>query len=162
MTPCKSDYRKELQATVHAYNAADHTVTKVPPEEVFSDRKIKRGLPLLLRGRTEHDDLVFDARDPEAKIKSKAREDTHRGAKRSTVKPGDAVLIERQSKAKGETLNQKGSEVARTPTDHSRGTTFRLGRHDQEVKEIDQQRPRRTVKTPSHLLDYIRSVEDEF
>lgn len=97
-----SDYRNELQSAVQAYNAADHTVTKSPPEEVFSGRKIKRGLPLLHRGKSDHDDQVLDDRDREAKIKSKDREDSRRGAKRSSVKPGDTVLVERQLRTKGD------------------------------------------------------------
>lgn len=194
------DYRKELQAAVQAYNAADHTITKIPPEEVFTGRKIKRGLPLLNRGRTEHDDQLLDARDHDAKVKSKEREDARRGAKRSTVQPGDTVLLERQSKSKGETRfgptrytvvqERNGSLVVCDPDGHQlrrhvtqtkriqewRGPNhsdqraqssdemisqgqFNKEDHHQTDKEDHHQRPRRNTKPPSHLSDYVRSLE---
>lgn len=43
----QSNYLEELQSGVNAYNAAAHSITKVPPEEIMLGRKIKRGLPLL-------------------------------------------------------------------------------------------------------------------
>lgn len=139
-----NNYRKELQAAVQAYNAADHTITKLPPEEIFSGRKIKRGLPLLNRGRTELDDELLDSRDRDAKIESKAREDTRRGAKRSSVQPGDTVLVQRQSKAKGETRfdptrytvvqERNGSLVVCGPDGHQ------LRRHVTQTKKVQQWR----------------------
>ncbi|XP_062557035.1 uncharacterized protein K02A2.6-like [Armigeres subalbatus] len=98
----EANYQKELQAAVQAYNAADHSITKMPPEEVLSGRKIKRGLPLLNYGRTGHDEQLLDKRDRDAKIVSKGREDVRRGARASQVKPGDTVIVERHSRAKGE------------------------------------------------------------
>ncbi|XP_065094962.1 uncharacterized protein K02A2.6-like [Ochlerotatus camptorhynchus] len=95
-------YGEELTAAVHAYNAAAHSVTGVPPEEVMTGRKIKRGLPLLCRGKATFDDNLLNAKDMKLKIEAKIREDTKRGARRCRIKLGDTVVVERQSRSKGE------------------------------------------------------------
>ncbi|XP_055590206.1 uncharacterized protein K02A2.6-like [Uranotaenia lowii] len=97
-----SNYVDELNAAVKAYNAAFHSVTKVPPEEVMTGRKIKRNLPLLRRGRAIIDDELLNARDRESKIKSKEREDLKRGARTCRVQPGDMVIVERNIRMKGD------------------------------------------------------------
>lgn len=97
-----TSYQKELQAAVQSYNAAEHSITKLPPEEVLTGRKIKRGLPLLKYGKSIHDDQLLDSRDREAKLLSKKREDARRGAKVSKVKQGDTVIVERPSRGKGD------------------------------------------------------------
>ncbi|KXJ68142.1 hypothetical protein RP20_CCG005502 [Aedes albopictus] len=97
-----ASYQKELQAAVQSYNAADHSITRMPPEEVMTGRKIKRGLPLLNYGNAGHDEEFLDERDRTAKLQSKEREDSRRGAKPSRVKPGDTVIIERPSRGKGD------------------------------------------------------------
>lgn len=81
-------------AAIHAHNAADHTVTKLPPEVVFSGRKIKRALPLLDFEKVAIDDEQMSSRDREAKLAGKEREDRRRGARPSRVKPGDTVIVE--------------------------------------------------------------------
>ncbi|XP_055622957.1 uncharacterized protein K02A2.6-like [Toxorhynchites rutilus septentrionalis] len=45
----KTNYVEELKKAVSAHNAAAHSITKIPPEEIMYGRKIKRGLPLLQR-----------------------------------------------------------------------------------------------------------------
>lgn len=97
-----SNYRKELQAAVQSYNAAEHSITKIPPEEVLTGRKIRRGLPLLNYDRSGHEEKLLDERDREAKLLSKKREDIRRGAKPNKVKPGDTVIVERPSRGKGD------------------------------------------------------------
>lgn len=97
-----TNYREELNAAVRAYNAAAHSVTGIPPEEVMTGRKIKRGLPLLCRGKATFDDDLLNARDRESKIQAKNREDAKRGARQCRVEPGDTVVVERQARAKAE------------------------------------------------------------
>ncbi|XP_055522686.1 uncharacterized protein K02A2.6-like [Wyeomyia smithii] len=97
-----TSYVDELQAAVQAYNAAAHSVTKIPPEEVMMGRKIKRGLPLLSREKASFDDDQLNTRDRESKLLAKQQEDIRRGARRCRVKPGDTVVVERQFRAKAE------------------------------------------------------------
>lgn len=97
-----TNYVEELNAAVQAYNAAAHSITRVPPEEVFMGRRIKRGLPLLRRGKVTFDDELLDTRDRESKIKSKEREDSKRGARKCRIKPGDTVVVARQTRAKAD------------------------------------------------------------
>lgn len=97
-----TNYTEELNSAVQAYNAGAHSIIKLPPEEVLMGRRIRRGLPLLRRGKVEIDDELLDTRDKESKLNSKDREDQRRGARLCRIKPGDTVLVERQSRAKAE------------------------------------------------------------
>ena len=65
-------------------------------------RKIKRGLPLLSRGKVAIDDDLLNARDREAKMQGKEREDRRHGARECQVKPGDRVVVERTARGKAE------------------------------------------------------------
>ncbi|XP_055543182.1 uncharacterized protein K02A2.6-like [Wyeomyia smithii] len=94
-----SGYGEELDAAIHAYNAAAHSVTGIPPEEVMTGRKIRRGLPLIYRGKAAFDD---NARDHKSKIDAKVREDARRGARQCRIKREDTVVVERQVRSKGE------------------------------------------------------------
>lgn len=97
-----TNYIEELNAAVHAYNAAAHSVTGVPPEEVMTGRKIRRGLPLIFPTKATHDDDLINAKDRKSKIEAKQREDAKRGARQCRIKPGDMVIVERQLRAKAE------------------------------------------------------------
>lgn len=97
-----TNYVEELNAAVQAYNAAAHSITKVPPEEILMGRRVRRGLPLLRRGKVTIDEELMDTRDRESKLKSKTREDIKRGARKCRIKPGDTVVVARQTRAKAE------------------------------------------------------------
>ena len=43
-------------------------------------RKVRRGLLLLERGKTDHDELLLNARDRKVKLMGKSLEDSRRGA----------------------------------------------------------------------------------
>ncbi|EDS40580.1 phd finger protein [Culex quinquefasciatus] len=95
-------YAEELQKAVDAHNATYHSVTKLPPEEVFSGRKIRRRLPLVEFEKVDIDEDLLDERDRTAKLQGKAREDRRRSARECRVKPGDTVIVERQTRSKGD------------------------------------------------------------
>ncbi|XP_062558209.1 uncharacterized protein K02A2.6-like [Armigeres subalbatus] len=97
-----SNYVKELQQAVHAHNAAAHSVTGVPPEELLSGRKIRRRLPLLTSSKVIHDDETINRRDFNAKMQGKINEDAKRGARKCRVQPGDSVVVARQLRMKGD------------------------------------------------------------
>ncbi|XP_062558173.1 uncharacterized protein K02A2.6-like [Armigeres subalbatus] len=184
----EANFQKELQAAVQAYNAADHSITKMPPEEVLVGRKIKRGLPLLNYGRTAHDEQLLDDRDREAKLHSKRREDARRGAKESKVKPGDTVIVERQTRAKGESrfsskrytvmeernghlvlCDEDGQQLKRHVSQTKRVRDWRrtdsseTPRQDSEsirpAGEDHRERPQREKRLPSYLSEYALMVE---
>ncbi|XP_062699995.1 uncharacterized protein K02A2.6-like [Aedes albopictus] len=73
-------FKEALQAAVNAHNAASHSVTGVPPEEVMLGRKIKRRLPLLHHTKANFDEEILNQRDRCEKLKAKEREDARRGA----------------------------------------------------------------------------------
>lgn len=98
----KTNYVDELRKAVNAHNAAAHSITKAPPEEVMYGRKIKRGLPLLQHSKSDFDEDLLQHRDREAKLAGKQREDARRGARLCKVKPGDEVVIERPNRTKGD------------------------------------------------------------
>ncbi|XP_062700412.1 uncharacterized protein K02A2.6-like [Aedes albopictus] len=182
-----ASYKEELQAAVQSYNAADHSITRLPPEEILTGRKIKRGLPLLNFGKAEYDEKLLDSRDREAKLSSKKREDARRGAKPDQVKPGDTVIVERSSRAKGETrFNPKRFTVMQ----ESNGSLIlcdtegqQLKRHVSQTKKVQlwretsseaakdhtdsdvpasdgvRERSNRMKRPPSHLSEYVRGIE---
>ncbi|XP_055585279.1 uncharacterized protein K02A2.6-like [Uranotaenia lowii] len=98
----KTNYNEELKKAVMAHNAAAHSITKVPPEELMYGRKIKRGLPLLLRNKPAIDDNLVQLRDQAAKQDGKQREDARRGARNCRTKPGDEVVVQRLTRMKGD------------------------------------------------------------
>ncbi|XP_062707864.1 uncharacterized protein K02A2.6-like isoform X2 [Aedes albopictus] len=181
-----ANYQRELQSAVQAYNAADHSITKVSPEEALSGRKIKRGLPLLHYGKSNHNEVELDVRDREAKLLSKSREDARRGARACKVKPGDTVIVERQTRSKGESRFGSKRYVV---SDERNGSLVlcdsegqKLKRHVSQTKKVQEwrqqqstgeqdhnpelppdggreQRPAREKRTPSYLSDYIRELE---
>lgn len=181
-----TSYLEELRAAVNAHNSAAHAVTGVPPEEVMLGRKIKRRLPLLHHAKADHDDNLLDARDREAKLKAKDREDARRGARMCRVKPGDTVIVERQSRAKGETrfdsqrytvMEEKNGnlvlsdEHGRILKRHVCQTKIVHEWRDRDQKHADSnaenppaeetlRRPVRERRTPAHLKDYVRKVEE--
>ncbi|XP_053698950.1 uncharacterized protein K02A2.6-like [Sabethes cyaneus] len=97
-----ANYRDELKAAICAYNSAAHSITGIPPEEVMTGRKVKRGLPLLNRSKATFDDNLLNSRDRKSKLEAKKREDAKRGARKCQVKQGDMVVVERQVRAKAE------------------------------------------------------------
>ncbi|XP_055591506.1 uncharacterized protein K02A2.6-like [Uranotaenia lowii] len=98
-----TNYIDELQASVQAHNSAEHSVTKVPPEEVLMRRKIRRRLPLLGPSNVKLKDKILDERDRKAKVQGKQLGDTRRRARKCRVKKGDMVILERINRSKGET-----------------------------------------------------------
>ncbi|XP_062542266.1 uncharacterized protein K02A2.6-like [Armigeres subalbatus] len=172
------DFNEELQAAVNAHNAAAHTVTRMAPEEVMFGRRIRRGLPLLNRGRVSIDEKLLDSRDVEAKLRSKAHEDARRSAKPCKVSPGDEVILERHSKGKGETRfdktrytviqeengnlllgNQTGHHVRRHVTQTKKVSRWRSSDNKALPEAEIPKRTSRKRKTPVHLSDYVRQTE---
>ncbi|XP_065087250.1 uncharacterized protein K02A2.6-like [Ochlerotatus camptorhynchus] len=176
-------YAEELQNAVHAHNAGIHSVIKISPEEVMMGRKIKRGLPLLEYGQSDFDDQLLSARDRDVKLKGKDHEDRRRGAKRNTVMPGDIVIVERQTKGKGDTrfhvkrftvikekngslllADDEGHTVKRHVSQTKKVHTWRDSSRTSTEKQMDTEsskRPARERKTPSYLFDYVRLMQDK-
>lgn len=175
-------FTDELQAAVNAHNAAAHSVTGIPPEEVLMGRKIKRRLPLLDYQKADFNDDTLDAKDRKAKLLGKEREDARRGARECRVKPGDTVIIERHSRMKGEsrfdpqkytvleetngnlTLSSDGQIVKRHVTQTKKVGNWRS--EDDDGNSVDTpgkeiQRPVRQKKQPAYLQNYVRSVGDD-
>lgn len=182
------NFNDELQAAVIAHNSAAHTVTRMAPEEVMYGRKIHRRLPLINRGKADVDEELLNERDTESKLLSKAYEDTRRGATPCKIQPGDVVIVERQSKAKGEARfettrytvmqenngslllsDENGRLVRRHVTQTKRVHQWR--KTQSEAPETAPQqtentfkptapvRPSRERRTPIHLSDYVRQSE---
>lgn len=181
----KTNYVEELREAIHAHNAAEHSIIKLPPEVVMSGRKIKRKLPLLEYGKVTINEELLNERDREAKLAGKKREDERRSARQSRVKPGDRVIIERQTRGKGES---RFSSIKYTVMEEKNGTlTLSDGeghvfkRHITQAKKVSNwrrsqllgndnntsdsttvtERTTRERKPPAHLKDYIRSAAQD-
>lgn len=182
-----NNFNDELQAAVNAHNASAHSITKMAPEEVLTGRKIRRGLPLVKPGKVNIDDQLLDKRDAEAKLYSKAIGDSRRGAIPCTVHPGDVVILERQTKAKGDTRfdekrysvikedngslllsDENGQLLRRHVTQTKRVLEWRnpdsnLDDNAKDNNQIQQSamssRSSRQRRAPAHLSDYVRLTE---
>lgn len=182
-----SNFNDELQAAVNAHNSSAHTVTKMSPEEVLSGRKIRRGLPLISPGKVNIDEQLLNNRDTEAKLYSKTVSDERRGAKPCNVCPGDIVILERQTKSKGDPRfdeerytvvkenngslllsNASGQLLRRHVTQAKKVHQWRdsdsdLKEHAEDSKEFQatstSSRSTRQKRAPPHLSDYVRLTE---
>ncbi|XP_055585140.1 uncharacterized protein K02A2.6-like [Uranotaenia lowii] len=175
-----TSYVEEIRNAVQSHNAAEHSVTKIPPEEVLSGRKIRRRLPLLCPGRSEFDDNELNERDRKSKLQGKRTEDSRRGAKACSVKPGDIVIVERVMRSKGESrfdpkrytvIKERNGDLLLS--DEMGQTLKRNVVHTRRVHEwkvfnqpplndlVGQGRPSRERKVPVHLQDYVRVCEQE-
>lgn len=180
----KTSYIDELRDAIHAHNAAAHSVTKLPPEEVMTGRKIKRGLPLLDFHKVNIDEELLSKRDREAKLAGKHLEDKRRGARSSKMKPGDAVIVERTTRGKGES---RFSPRRYTITENNNGSLtlydqggHKLKRHITQTKKVFRWRTEqrsanadespvhskpavaaqtRERKSPAYLKDYVQPIE---
>lgn len=127
----KNNYIIELREAVHAYNAASHSITQFPPEEIMLGRKVRRGLPLISPERTPINDAQLDERDRKAKLQGKQREDLRRGARKSRVLPGDSVIIQRQTRSKGQS---RFSPTRYTVADENNGSLLLHSADGQSIK----------------------------
>lgn len=182
-------FREALRAAVNAHNAASHSVTGVPPEEVMLGRKIKRRLPLLQHTKANFDEEQFNQRDRLEKLKAKEREDTRRGARSCRVGPGDTVIVERLTRTKGESRfdpqrftviqedngslvlqNDQGQTLKRHVTQTKKVIKWReteiKSNADHNDDHVNEQppagppsRPQRAKLQPTYLRDYVQSLE---
>ncbi|XP_058817323.1 uncharacterized protein LOC131680626 [Topomyia yanbarensis] len=190
-TANNTNYIEELQSAVNAHNAAEHSVTNIPPEEVMYGRKIKRGLPLLTHDKSSFDEHELERRDREIKLAGKLREDARRGAQKCRVKPGDEVVIERQNRLKGDhrfsptrytvieerngslVLNDGSGKIAKRHVSQTkkigpwRNIQKQKSSVSTDISNTDTtptaftKRPNRDRKIPVFLNDFIRTVKDE-
>ncbi|XP_062716817.1 uncharacterized protein K02A2.6-like [Aedes albopictus] len=173
------NFNDELQAAVNAHNAAAHTVTGVPPEEVFLGRRIKRQLPLLLHKKADFDDDALNRRDMESKLRGKQREDTRRGARKCNVQPGDTVIVERSSRNKGDTRfahqkytvleenngsltlsNDEGQVLKRHVTHTRKVSDWREEASNDDPICESSKRPTREKKAPAYLQNYVQHLAE--
>lgn len=136
------NFRVELKATIAAHNGARNRTTGAVPEELMFGRKTRRGLPLLAPASVVRDDEMVRGKDWVEKMKSKAREDTKRGAKRTKIDVGDRVVLLRTTRAKGDTR-----------FDPMPFTVIRKNRGEMEVRADDGRTFRRNVTFAKKLWD---------
>ncbi|XP_055584782.1 uncharacterized protein LOC129737647 [Uranotaenia lowii] len=136
----QSSYVEELQLAVEAYNSAAHSITAVPPEELMSGRKIRRGLPLLQYAKVNHDDDAIDKRDTAAKLRVKCLEDSKRSVRECRIKEGDVVITQPQARKKGDA---RFSTTRYTVVSEEKGKLIltddqgnNLSRHVSQVKRV--------------------------
>ncbi|XP_055543055.1 uncharacterized protein K02A2.6-like [Wyeomyia smithii] len=167
-----TNYIKELQRAINAYNAAVHSVTKVPPEEIMLGRRVKRSLPLLRHRKASFDEDILEKSDRESKLSSKLREDARRGARKCKVKPEDMVIIERHTRAKGDSrfnpihykvMDEKNGNLTLNDDDG-----HVLKRHVSQTRKIsvwrssskseDTGQPRQTFTEPIKITDMTETA----
>ncbi|XP_053698986.1 uncharacterized protein LOC128745955 [Sabethes cyaneus] len=182
----KTNYVIELREALNAHNSAAHSVTQLPPEEIMVGRKIRRGLPLIIRGKSLIDDALLDQRDRKAKLEGKRREDIRRGARECRVKVGDTVIIQRQLRTKGQSrfsptryrvtgenngslvlLSEDGQIIKRHITQTKRVFPWKNHRQTIDEKGVNpgnataagDRKSSRIKKAPAYLDKYVRPIE---
>lgn len=89
----KRSWKIALRNVEAAYNSTVHAVTMKTPNEMFFQRKIRGGLPIVEREEDFHDTEIR-TRDQSEKQKGKEKEDKARRAREINIKTGDSVLVE--------------------------------------------------------------------
>lgn len=87
------NWKIALRNVEAAYNSTVHSVTLKTPNEMFFQRRVRGGLPLVERDE-DFNDTGTRERDNSEKMKGKDREDKTRRARESGITVGDSVLIE--------------------------------------------------------------------
>ncbi|XP_055633497.1 uncharacterized protein LOC129773863 [Toxorhynchites rutilus septentrionalis] len=171
------NFNEELQAAVNAHNAAAHTITRIPPEEIMCGRRIRRGLPLINRGKVDIDERLLDSRDAEATIFQGSS--GLPSAKPCEIHPGDEVILERRTKAKGDTRFDKkrytviqedngnlilsdadGCQVRHHVTQAKKVHFWRDSNSKRPQEVAAAHRPSRDRRAPGHLTEYVHQTED--
>ncbi|XP_058828562.1 uncharacterized protein K02A2.6-like [Topomyia yanbarensis] len=153
-----TNHMEELNAAIRAHNAAAHTITKV-----------------------EHDNELLDKRDREVKLKAKKHEDKRRCARECRILPGDCVIVEQQSRSKGDSrfgstrytvleqskgslllTNDDGKLLKRHVTQTKRVKDWRSPTHENHKIQAELRvHPTRPRKAPAYLDKYVRVVQEE-
>lgn len=105
---CIADYEKAeplgyLAQRVESHNMAVHSTTRKVPNEIMFGRRLRRTLPSYRPTRVVIDDSEVRATDWDKKMKGKHAEDRRRGAQEAKVRVGDTVVVERDTRRKGQT-----------------------------------------------------------
>lgn len=115
-------------------------------------RKIRRGLPLINHAILI-DNRLLDERDRKAKLDGKRREDIRRWAQSCCVQPGDIVIVQRQSRSKGQS---RFSPTRYTVTDEYNGNLVLNDGSNQFIKRYITQ-----TKKVSQWQQHQKSADDE-
>lgn len=134
------DPETALGAAIRAHNAAIHRVTQAAPEELMFARKIRRDLPLVVSARVDSSHQRVQSNDEKHKQHSKALEDAKRGARDTSIRVGDTVVVANAKRAKGDSRFEptKFRVVAKDRGDLELCTDDgrRLARNVTQVKKI--------------------------
>lgn len=150
-------------------------------------RKVRRNLPLMASGEIEYNKKTLDESDRAAKLRGKAREDSRRRARQCQVQPGDAVIVERNNRGKGDTrfhtkrftvveqnngnlvlADDEGQILKRHVSQTRKVYEWRKPLRDNgileerssnEVDPLPNTRPIREKRVPGYLGNYIRRLE---
>ncbi|MCG8046730.1 MAG: RNase H-like domain-containing protein [Candidatus Thiodiazotropha endolucinida] len=109
------DYKQEMNKFLINFRACPHPSTGMAPGTIMFNRPVKTFLPQFSVKRS---DKQIRNRDRNTKLKRKVYADRRTGAKQSTTKPGDTVLVKQPKKNKltppfhpnpGTIIQKKGS-----------------------------------------------------
>jgi hypothetical protein len=87
---------------LQAYRSTPHPATKIPPYQLLMNREV-RTKPDHFPTETHQDDKKVRENDSNYKSKCKEYHDKRHKTKTHKLKPGDAVLVKRENKRKGQT-----------------------------------------------------------
>jgi transposase InsO family protein len=162
------DMREELTKFLMAYRSTPQITTGQSPAKLLFGRELKTKLPELRCDRSILNEEVRD-KDWEKKLGEKQYADARRGAKPSSLKSGDEVLIRNETKHNKLAPNfepesvvvkrKEGNEVVvetQEGVEKRRNSTF-VKPVCQETVNVD--RPRRERKLPGKLDDFVVDIK---
>ena len=116
------DPQEAILDMLQAYRSTPHPATKTPPYKLLMGREVRTVIDHFPTERTEGDKEVRQ-NDATYKQRCKVYHDKRHNAKKHTLKHGDAVVVRRENKRKGQTpyepyiyivTNIKGSRIIAT------------------------------------------------
>jgi len=90
-------WKQEMYSFLRNYRATPHTTTDKSPAEIFIGRSIRTKIPEI---RRKINSPEIRNKDKKSKYKMKVYADTHRHAKKSSLRIGDSVLVKQEKKDK--------------------------------------------------------------
>ena len=155
---------------LQAYRSTPHPGTKSTPYELLMNRQVRTKIDHFPIEISPNDD-VFRSNDQQYKEKAKRNHDKRHRSKQYKLKTGDAVIVKRGKKKKGETLYEqhvyvitkiKGMMVTAKrmkdgKTKYRDISRFKLRKMDQ-YPEVEQRRNQETLVPPAPERHKLRAT----
>ena len=144
---------------LQAYRSTPHPATKAPPYQLLMNREVRTKLDHFPT-ETHKDDKEVRESDSQYKTKCKGYHDKRHKTKTHSLKPGDATVVKRENKRKGQTPYEPYIYII-TETKGSQIKAKRIKDKRMICRDITKFKPLRTVKMQESESGTTRRIKDE-